>query len=202
VNCVSDELRVEKFFFFLFFFWQILIYYLFYPHLFFFTILILLHAWFSFWNSILLLIKYPSFSLHNPDLLFVQYPSFFHYQRHNPNLLFIIIGTLHPSFFIRILIYYLSNTHLFCESRKRWTKGGEIFFFVCLFVCLFFCLNPNLLFIQHPSFFHHRPHNPNILFNIIDTVHPSFFIRILIYYSSNTHHFFIINVAILIYYST
>ena len=105
---------------------------------------------------------HPSFPLHNPDLLFVQYPSFFHYQHQNPNLLFIIIGTLHPSFFIRILIYYLSNTHLF------FIISVIILIYYSILHTHLFHQNSDLLFVQLPSFFLFK------LYSTIDQI-PIFF---------------------------
>ena len=129
---------------------------------------------------------HPSFFHQNSDLLFIQNTSFFLYQHHNPNLLFNIINTIHPSFFIRILFYYSPNSHLFLFTILIYYSYNTHLFFINSVIILIyystksvlythlFYQNSVLLFVQHPSFFHHKPHNPDLLFNIIGSFHPSF----------------------------
>ena len=90
-----------------YFLFETLFYYWSNTHLFLFTILIYYsyntHLFFI--NSVIILIYYSTKSVlythlfyQNSVLLFVQHPSFFHHKPHNPDLLFNIIGSFHPSF--------------------------------------------------------------------------------------------------------
>ena len=74
-----------------------------------------------------------SFFYQNSDLLFVQYPSFFPHQLYNPNLLFIMIDTIRPSFLSE---FYSS----ICPTPS-------FFFFRILFIIayLFFIINATIL---------------------------------------------------------
>ena len=94
-------------------------------------------------------------SQHSTILSFNQTTSFLFFSTVCSKPIFFFDNSILPflkyaSFFVQFYSTIHSNPIFFChnsicESRQRWTKGGEIFF-------LFLCLNPNLLFLKYASF--------------------------------------------------